>query len=132
MHDPLSDMCTRIRNGYMARKTHIEVRKSIVVFNVLSVFVDNGYLDDVTNVIVDDIGLLQVKLKYHGNAPALKRISRVSRLRNRVYVKYRDIRRICNGEMKMGLMILSTSCGIKSGHDAARECIGGEYICSVF
>jgi len=74
--------------------------------------------------------VLRVNLKYdEDRRPAISGVSRVSRPGRRVYVKADGIPKIRGG---MGTTVMSTSRGVITGHDARRQGVGGEVLCSVW
>ncbi len=56
-------------------------------------------------------------------------IKRVSKPGLRRYVNVRDIPRVLGG---MGIAILSTSRGVMVDHEARKQNVGGELICTVY
>jgi small subunit ribosomal protein S8 len=77
----------------------------------------------------DVIAVAEVSLKYFSNEPVIRNISRESRPGRRMYVKHHSIPEVLGG---LGLCIISTSRGLKSGRDARAEKLGGELICTVY
>ena len=45
-HDPIADLLTRIRNGYMARLHEVSVPSSNMKAEILRIFKKNGYIVD--------------------------------------------------------------------------------------
>jgi small subunit ribosomal protein S8 len=69
-------------------------------------------------------------LKYGPDrAPVITGIKRVSKPGLRRYVPMRDIPRVLSG---MGIAILSTSKGVMVDHEARKQNVGGELICTVY
>ena len=71
----------------------------------------------------------KIQLKYFEGAPAIKRITRVSKCGRREYANMRSMPKVDNG---LGVAILSTSKGVLSDFEARNENVGGEVLCSVF
>lgn len=126
-HDPIADLLTRIRNGYLARLATIEAPYSKIKAEILRILKKNGYI--VEFVVSEDkrnfvITLQDVrKTKY---VPSFRRISRPGQ---RIYVKTGDIKKSRNG---VGIFILSTPKGIVTGYEAHTLGVGGELLCEVF
>ena len=128
MSDPIADMLTRVRNA-SARKAKIVVMPySTVKHSIANVMVKEGFIRSVS---MDDSSVkksLTLVLKYHGtqSEPACAAISRISRPGLRCYKKWDMIPR--NG---FGIVIVSTSKGMMSDHDARALHLGGELICKL-
>jgi len=130
LHDPLSDLLTRIRNGQTARLTAISSPSSKLRTNVLEVLKREGYIRDYTVSPQDNGGAeVNVELKYSEGQPVIREISRVSRPGRRVYSQIKDVPRVYNG---LGISILSTPCGVLSDKEAREANVGGEILCRVF
>ncbi|MBI2356299.1 MAG: 30S ribosomal protein S8 [Candidatus Doudnabacteria bacterium] len=130
MTDPISDMLTRIRNAYSARKAEVVVPYSKFKHSLSKVLADNGWIKNFQ--VKDDTKFksLLIELKYNQEGePALSGISRVSKPGQRIYRKNSDLPRVLGG---MGTVIVSTSKGVMTDSSARKEKIGGEIICQVW
>ena len=131
MTDPVADMLTRLRNGQHARLYSIEFPSSGILAGVLEVLKVEGYIQDYKK-SVSEAGhpCLSVELKYDTNGEAaISEINRLSKPGRRLYSKIDDLKKFYNG---LGVVILSTSKGVMSDHEARKQHIGGELICAVF
>jgi len=72
---------------------------------------------------------LEIELKYHEGAPAIRKIERVSKPGRRVYTGIEKLPRVFNG---LGISILSTPRGVLSDNEARAQHVGGEVLCRVF
>lgn len=125
--DPIADLLTRIRNGYLARLGEVSVPHSKMKAEILRILKKNGYIVDFTPsadnrtfvVVLQDVR----KSKY---IPSFRRISRPGQ---RIYIKAQDIRKSRNG---VGIFILSTPKGIVTGYEAYSLGVGGELLCEVY
>jgi small subunit ribosomal protein S8 len=125
--DPIADLLTRIRNGYLARLGEVSVPYSKMKAEILRILKKNGYIVDFTPsadnrtfvVVLQDVR----KSKY---IPSFRRISRPGQ---RIYIKAQDIRKSRNG---VGIFILSTPKGIVTGYEAYSLGVGGELLCEVY
>ena len=130
MNDPLADMLTRIRNGQSARLARVSCPKSKLLANVLQVLKSEGYIRDYASVeLGNNRFALEIDLKYHDGEPVIREISRVSKPGRRMYSASKSIPVVHNG---LGITVVSTSHGVMADHEARRQNIGGEVLCSVF
>ena len=68
MHDPISDMCTRIRNAVMARKEVVEIPASRLKLAIARVLRDEGYIEDFKFIEDGKQGILKICLLYTSDA----------------------------------------------------------------
>ncbi|MEO8218272.1 MAG: 30S ribosomal protein S8 [Acidobacteriota bacterium] len=132
MTDPIADMLTRIRNGIQARHERIELPASRLKVEIARILKDEGFISNYKLTDEKDKvqGTLRVYLKYaDSGAPVIHGIERVSRPGRRVYRSKGEIPRVLGG---LGLAIISTSKGVFSGTDAAKNDVGGEVLCQVW
>lgn len=131
MTDPVADMLTRLRNGQHARLYSIEFPFSKIRAGVLEVLKVEGYIKDYKKEKSNDGHFsLKVELKYDNNGQAvISEINRLSKPGRRVYSKIQDLKKFYNG---LGMVILSTSKGVMSDHEARKQNVGGELLCAVF
>lgn len=129
MTDPVADMLTRIRNACRAGHRRVDVPVSKFKTEIARLLLDNHYIQDYK--VLDDgrYGLLRLYLKYHGEAPVIRELRRVSTPGLRRYVSVKEIPRIKNG---LGMAILSTPQGVMSDKDARRARVGGELLAFVW
>ena len=131
MNDPIADMLTRIRNGYMQRHPSVVMPKSKLKLAIADILKQEGFICDF-KVQTNDRSFedLVLDLKYTTDRqPVITGIKRVSRPGLRIYTKHQDIPRVRGG---MGLSILSTPRGVMSGYEAYRQNVGGEVLCYVW
>jgi small subunit ribosomal protein S8 len=129
MTDPVADMLTRIRNACGAGLRRVDIPLSSFKTEIARILKDNHYIQDFK--VIDDgrHGRLRIYLRYHGDAPVIREVKRVSRPGLRRYVRVREIPRVKNG---LGMAILSTPRGIMSDRDARRARVGGEVLAEVW
>lgn len=109
MHDPISDMLTRIRNAQRANKASVAMPSSKVKCAIAKVLQEEGYIDSFS-VSSGVKPILEIQLKYYLGKPVIEQIKRVSRPGLRVYKGADSIPRVMNG---LGIAIVSTSKGVK-------------------
>ncbi|MBP7948695.1 MAG: 30S ribosomal protein S8 [Verrucomicrobiales bacterium] len=127
--DPISDFLTRWKNASRARKDEFTAPYSKMKAEIARILQEEGYI---WNYEVDTTGKhpqIKVKAKYHGNAPILNEVKRVSSPGLRRYVGVDEIPRVLNG---MGIAILSTPKGLMTGAQARKQNVGGELLALVW
>jgi small subunit ribosomal protein S8 len=132
MTDPIADMLTRIRNGIQAHHDRIELPTSKLKVEVARILKSEGFIANFKEVTEDGKpqGTLRVYLKYSEDGePVIHGIERVSRPGRRVYRGKEEIPAVLGG---LGLAIVSTSKGVLSGTEAAKQGVGGEVLCQVW
>ncbi len=127
MHDPISDMLTRIRNAQRANKASVAMPSSKVKCAIAKVLQEEGYIDGFS-VSSGVKSVLEIRLKYYLGNPVIEQIKRVSRPGLRVYKGADSIPRVMNG---LGIAIVSTSKGVMTGYKALAAGVGGELLCIV-
>ncbi|MBI0159050.1 MULTISPECIES: 30S ribosomal protein S8 [unclassified Snodgrassella] len=127
MHDPISDMLTRIRNAQRANKVSVSMPSSKLKVAIAKVLKEEGYVEDFS-VSTETKATLEIQLKYYAGQPVIERIQRVSRPGLRVYKGSNDIPSVMNG---LGVVIVSTSKGVMTDRKARANGIGGELLCVV-
>ena len=135
MHDPISDMLTRIRNAQLVGHVEVTMPASRLKASIAKVLKDEGYIDDYA---LRESGPkkgesgpkqeLAIALKYYAGRPVIERLERVSKPGLRVYRGRDDIPRVMNG---LGVAILSTSRGVMTDRKARADGVGGEVLCIV-
>ena len=126
-HDPIADLLTRIRNGYMARLHEVSVPCSNMKAEILRIFKKNGYIIDY--VISEDKRTFIVSLQDVRKSKYIPSFRRISRPGQRIYIKSGDIRKSRNG---VGIFILSTPKGVVTGYEAHALGVGGELLCEIY
>lgn len=127
MHDPISDMLTRIRNGQRANKISVSMPSSKLKCSIAEVLKEEGYIEGFS-VTADAKPVLSVELKYYAGRPVIEQIKRVSRPGLRVYKGSQEIPSVMNG---LGVAIVSTSKGVMTDRKARANGVGGELLCIV-
>jgi small subunit ribosomal protein S8 len=128
MHDPISDMLTRIRNGQRAAKVAVAMPSSKLKIALAEVLKAEGYIEDFAVGGEAKKPVLDIQLKYYAGRPVIERIERVSRPGLRVYKGTTEIPKVMNG---LGVAILSTSQGVMTDRKARSAGVGGELLCIV-
>jgi len=127
MTDPISDLITRIRNGYSAHQRQIRAPYSAIKESLAAILVKEGYLKKVTaEGKKPQKKELILKLKYPQQKPAITHIERVSKPSLRVYLQAKELKSLRGG---FGMRILSTPQGLMTDREAKKKNLGGEVIC---
>ena len=128
MQDPISDMLTRLRNGYMSKQKEVVIPSSKLKVAIARVLEQEGYIKGF-RVDGEVKKTLVVEMKYFNRRSVVEGIERVSKPSCRLYCGCKDIPKVKDG---LGLAILSTPTGILSGADAEKQNVGGEILCYVW
>ena len=128
MQDPISDMLTRLRNGYMSKQKEVVIPCSKLKVAIAQVLEQEGYIKGF-RVNGEVKKSLIVEMKYFNRRSVVEGIERVSKPSCRLYCGCKDIPKVKDG---LGLAILSTPKGILSGADAEKQNVGGEILCYVW
>ncbi|MFH1071445.1 MAG: 30S ribosomal protein S8 [Candidatus Glassbacteria bacterium] len=130
MTDPISDMLTRIRNGYLAKHIRVDVPASKLALEVARVLLEEKLIANFRSLPNDRQGVLRVYLKYGPDeTPAMLGSRKISKPGRRIYRRASEIRRVRNG---LGVAIISTSQGLVTDRQARARHIGGEIIAYVW
>lgn len=128
MHDPISDLLTRIRNAGLAQHAEVVIPHSKMKESISHILKDEGYISSVT-VEGTTIKRMKLRLKYQGKQSVIVGLKQVSSPGLRRYVSSSEIPRVLGG---MGVAILSTPKGLLTGTEARKQNIGGELVCFVW
>lgn len=129
MTDPIADLLTRIKNGYMARKATIVVPHSKTKHAIADILKTAGYLDNVELSQDKPFSNLKLTLSYFKGLSLITGIRRLSKPGRRLYIKSHNISRALPGQ---GISIISTPKGIMTDAKAKKSQLGGELICKVW
>ena len=128
--DPLSNMLTNILNAARAKKESVDIPASRTAQEILTIFKNDGYIENFRFLKDNKQGLLKVYLKYETNKKsAIGGAKRISRTGLRIYAKRQAVPRVLNG---LGTAIISTSKGVMSGKEARKQKVGGEVLCYIW
>ncbi len=128
--DPIADMLTRIRNAIMVRHDSVQVPASKIKLSIARILKEEGFISDYEVVKGKPHRAIKIQLRYmDDNKPAISGLKRVSKPGLRVYVQKKEIPRVYGG---LGIAIVSTSNGLKTGHQAWRQSSGGELLCYIW
>jgi len=128
--DPISDMLTRIRNANSRKKESLSMPHSNIKGEIAELMQKNGYLLSVeTKELPNKKKDLVLKLRYENDEPVIVGIKRISKPGQRIYSDSLNFEKIGG---RRGMMIISTSKGLKSHFRARKEKLGGEIMAVVY
>lgn len=130
--DTVADALTRIKNGYMARRTEVVLTYSKLVLAVLKVLEKEGYIENFKEKKDEknkNIIQILVGLKYDGKKPVLTDLKKISKPGLRVYKSSKKLPRVLNG---LGVAIISTPKGVMTDRQARKAGLGGEILAYVW
>ena len=127
--DPIADMLTRIRNAVLVNKHEVRMPSSKMKQSVAAELKNAGYVKEVTIEKATPRDELVITINAEGENSTISEITRLSKPGRRVYAGADDIPRIKSGR---GIILISTSKGIMTGHAARKARLGGELICKVY
>lgn len=135
VNDPIGDLLTQIRNGYMAGKERIVVPHSVMKEELVKILHKKEYIQSSrvktqpSKTGKSTIKVLEIELKYTGNKPSVEEVKRVSKPGRKVYVDKDHIPSVLSG---YGTAVISTSKGLLTDREARKQKIGGELICQIW
>lgn len=135
VNDPIADMLTRVRNGFLAGQSVVAMPNSKIKAEIARILKEEGFIDSFETVDGESPvkSMLRLKLKYVGERRQRKSVItglvRVSKPGRRVYTRKMDIPWVLSG---MGISILSTPKGVMTDQRARQLGVGGEILCKVW
>jgi|SRR3989338_2499544 len=135
MTDPISDMLTRVRNAYLAKKPEVLLPHSRFKHSLADLLVTHGWLSAaaVAAGSEDDKVKKQLRLtlKYSASGePAVSELTRVSKPGQRIYAGTGKLSKFGRG--MQATTIVSTSQGLMTGKQAKAKKVGGEILCQIW
>jgi len=127
--DPIADLLTRIRNAVMVGKNEITVPSSKLKVTVAKELKKAKYLSEVKVESTKPRDTLHIVINQPGENSNITEITRLSKPGRRVYVGANEIPRVKNGR---GMVLVSTSKGVLTGHEAIKQRLGGELLLKVY
>jgi small subunit ribosomal protein S8 len=130
MTDPIADMLTRLRNANHAYHDSVTMPSSKIKTHIAEILQREGYIAG-WHVEDAEVGkALVVELKYGPNRErTIAGIKRISKPGLRVYAKSTNLPKVLGG---LGVAIISTSTGLLTDKQAAKQGVGGEVLAYVY
>jgi small subunit ribosomal protein S8 len=132
MTDPIADMLTRLRNANSAYHDTVAMPYSKLKSHIAEILQQEGYIAGWREEDREDVvgKTLVLELKY---GPTRERsiagVRRISKPGLRVYAKSTNLPRVLGG---LGVAIISTSSGLLTDRQAAKQGVGGEVLAYVW
>lgn len=126
----ISDLTSRIRNAYAARRNEVRLTYSGLTVAVAKVLVEAGYLDALEITGNAPFQEVVLKLKYQDRqVPVLTGIRMLSTPGRRLYSSTKKIPKALGG---YGITIVTTNQGVMTDVQARKLNVGGELLCQVW
>lgn len=125
----VSDLVARVKNGYLAKRSVISSPVSKLRENILKILKEEGFILNYSKVKIGNLEHFDIHLKYHYSNPVVSEISVISKPGRRIYCAADEIPLVKNG---LGMIIVSTSKGVLSDHEARVQKLGGEVLLKIF
>jgi small subunit ribosomal protein S8 len=130
MTDPIADMLTRLRNANSAYHDVVVMPHSKLKANIAEILQREGYIAGHRTEEATVGQSLVVDLKYGPNRErSIAGVRRVSKPGLRVYAKSTNLPKVLGG---LGVAIISTSTGLLTDRQAAKQGVGGEVLAYVW
>lgn len=119
--DPIGDFLVRLKNASRVGRGTILVPATRMNAELSDLLIKEGYVAGYEK--RPKRNALELTLSYKDGSPAVHDAKRVSKPSRRMYMGVRDIKPVKRGR---GILVLSTPKGLRTGHDALRDRVGGE------
>jgi small subunit ribosomal protein S8 len=130
MTDPIADMLTRLRNANSAYHDQVVMPHSKLKTHIAEILQREGYISGFRTEAAAVGSSLVVELKYGPNRErSIAGLRRVSKPGLRVYAKSTSLPKVLGG---LGVAIISTSTGLLTDRQAAKQRVGGEVLAYVW
>ncbi|MDQ4104424.1 MAG: 30S ribosomal protein S8 [Actinomycetota bacterium] len=130
MTDPIADMLTRLRNANSAYHDQVVMPHSKIKANIAEILQREGYISGFRTEDAAVGRSLVVDLKFGPNRErSIAGLRRVSKPGLRVYAKSTSLPKVLGG---LGVAIISTSTGLLTDRQAAKQGVGGEVLAFVW
>ncbi len=131
MTDPIADYLTRLRNSIKANQRIVEIPASNLKKEMTRVLFEKGYILNYKFEDEGPQGIIKIALKYNPltKAPAIRKLTRVSKPGLRKYANHSTLPRVING---LGIAIITTSKGVMTDKEARQSNVGGEVLCYIY
>ena len=128
--DPIANMLTQIRNAIMVRHDTVLIPASRIKLSIARILKEENFISDYEVRRGRPHRVIKIYLKYSNKDQSIiAGLERVSKPGLRIYVQRTEGPRIYGG---LGITIISTAKGVMTGHQARRQGVGGELLCSVW
>ncbi|MDP8970258.1 MAG: 30S ribosomal protein S8 [Actinomycetota bacterium] len=130
MTDPIADMLTRLRNANSAYHDTVAMPYSKIKVHIAEILQREGYISGFHSEDAEVGKALVLELKFGPNRErSIAGLRRVSKPGLRVYAKSTSLPKVLGG---LGVAIISTSAGLVTDRQAAKQRVGGEVLAYVW
>ncbi|MDO8430150.1 MAG: 30S ribosomal protein S8 [bacterium] len=123
------DLLTKIKNAQAVKKESVKLLYSNMDFAVAELLVKHKFLEAASKKGRMPKRILEVKLKYQDGKGVMQNFRILSKPSRKLYIGYKDIRRVRQG---YGLLALSTPKGILDGKSARQQKLGGQLLFEIW
>lgn len=130
-NDTVADMITSIRNANLKKRETVKIPATNTNISLGKILLQEGFVENIGKVQENMNHFMILTLRYQGRKrePYITTLRRISKPGLRLYYDHQKIPKVLGG---MGIVILSTSCGIMTDREARQKRIGGEILCYVW
>ena len=132
VNDPIADMLTRVRNANMIYSESVDVPASKMKLAIARILKEEGYIKNF-KILTDPkkpYSTIRIFLSYGAERErVIQGLRRISKPGRRIYVGKEKLPLVMGG---LGLVVVSTSQGLKTGSEASKLGLGGEVLCYVW
>ena len=132
INDPIADMLTRVRNANMIYSESVDIPSSRMKLAIARILKEEGYIKNF-KIITDPkkpYATIRIFLSYGAERErVIQGLRRISKPGRRIYVGKDKLPLVMGG---LGLVVVSTSQGLKTGAEANKLGLGGEVLCYVW
>lgn len=130
MNHPISDFIIRIKNASLARRRQLILPYSKLNKEVGNVLVKQGFLKDCKEEVLEGRKIILATLRYEERIPVLSHVTLISKPSLRIYAKSSEIPQA--SKKGHATVIVSTSKGIMTDTEAAKNKVGGEILFKIW
>lgn len=126
MNYTVADTITRIKNASLARRREVVIPFSKMSAAITKILVKEGYLKAVKEDTQDGKKVLIATIAYDRRIPMITDVKITSKPSLRVYTAAKQLS--ARKKLGLGIAVLSTSKGLMTEEQAAKENVGGELL----
>ena len=132
VNDPIADMLTRVRNANMIYSESVDVPSSKMKLAIARILKEEGYIKNFKTIAdpKKPYSTIRIFLSYGAERErVIQGLRRISKPGRRIYVGKDKLPLVMGC---LGLVVVSTSQGLKTGSEASKLGLGGEVLCYVW